>query len=165
MKKIICLIPVLFILFSTLQAQNYKTAVGARLGYPLSASIKHFINDSHAVEAYVGTRGRFDYRFTSISAAYQIHKPLSIDGFDGLSWYYGFGGSVYFWSWDDQYSFYANEFNGTSFGIQGYLGLDYKFENIPLSLTVDWVPSFFINGFGSGFGGGYGALGVRYVLK
>lgn len=165
MKKLILLFSFSFFLFSTLQAQKYKTAVGARLGYPLSASIKHFINDSHAVEIYLGTRGRFDFRSTNISASYQIHKPLEIDAITGLSWYYGFGASVYFWSWNDRYSFYSEDYNNISFGVQGYLGLDYKFENIPLSITADWIPSVFVNGFGSGFGGGFGALGIRYVLQ
>ncbi len=150
-------------MFSTLNAQDYTTAVGGRLGYPLSASIKHFITDSHALEAYVGTRGDSFYRWTNISAAYQIHNSFnSADLPDNLRWYYGFGGSVYFWSWD---SFYSDQYRSTTFGIQGYLGLDYQFDNIPLNITLDWVPTFFLNGFGSGLGAGYGSVGVRYVLR
>ena len=47
MKKSIFLLPLVIFLFSTLQAQEFKTAVGARLGYPLSASLKHFITENH----------------------------------------------------------------------------------------------------------------------
>ena len=54
--------------------------------------------------------------------------------------------------------------SSTSFGIQGYLGLDYTFEDLPLNLTVDWIPTIFLNGFNNGFGGSYGSLGIRYVL-
>ena len=34
---------------SGVQAQNYTSAVGARLGFPLSASYKTFINESGAI--------------------------------------------------------------------------------------------------------------------
>lgn len=166
MKKSITLFALLTGLFSSLIAQEYQTAVGARLGYPLSVSIKHFIKDSHALEAYVGTTGRFNSRFTNISVAYQIHKSLDdLNLLKGLNWYYGFGASAYFWNWRGSSSFYADRFNSISFGVQGYIGLDYKFEDYPVNISMDWVPSLFINGFGSGFGSGFGAIAVRYTLK
>ena len=158
-----CLFPLFLITFLFgLHAQEYSTAIGARLGYPLSASIKHFIADNHALEALVGTRGYGNYRWTNISAAYQIHNSFG-DGPSGLRWYYGAGASVYFWNWDDVY--YRDRYSSSTIGIQGYVGLDYKFDNTPLNLSLDWVPTFFVNGFSSGFGGGFGSLGVRYVLK
>lgn len=150
----------------TINAQDYKTAIGGRLGYPLSASIKHFINESHALEANVGTRGFRSHRWTNISAAYQIHKSFNTNELpDNLKWYYGFGASVYFWSWTNDYSYYRDEYSSSSVGVQGYIGLDYTFDELPLNLTLDWVPSFFVNGFGNGLGAGYGSLGVRYVWK
>lgn len=149
----------------SVQAQDYTTAIGARLGYPLSISAKQFIGSSSAVEIFLGTRGRYDYRSTSLGAAFQKHAPLDVLDIDGLSWYYGFGVSVYFWKWRSEYLFYEDQFSTTSFGIQGYGGLDYKFSDFPINVSVDWVPTFFLNGFGSGFGAGYGALAVRYVIK
>ncbi len=149
---------------SGLNAQDYyKSAVGGRLGYPLSLSFKYFLNESHAVEAYVGTRGWSGYRWTNVSAAYLVHKPLELDGVEGLRWYFGGGASVYFWSFDDSFLL-DDDYNTTTIGAQAYLGLDYTFEDIPLNLTIDWVPTFFFNGFGNGFGGGYGTVGVRYIL-
>lgn len=152
----------LFLSFQ-LEAQSYKTAVGARLGSPLSASIKHFLNESNAVEAFIGYRNYSFYNWTSVGAAYQIHKP--IENVDGLQYYLGFGASVFIWSYDNTIWFDDN-YSSTSFGIQGYAGLDYTFENTPISLTVDWVPTYFIGtNFISGFGAGYGSLGVRYILS
>ncbi|MEO1518037.1 MAG: hypothetical protein AAFV95_23645 [Bacteroidota bacterium] len=163
MKKLICVLPILLMLLCTadVQAQNYQTAIGARLGYPLSASIKHFINESHALEGYIGTRGWSTYRWTNISGAYQIHKP--IEGVDGLQWYFGAGASVYFWNFRDD--FVGGEFSNLNLGLQGYLGLDYTFSDVPISITADWIPSIFLGGFLGGFGGGYGTLGVRYILS
>jgi len=151
-----------FISTSSLQAQGreYGTAVGLRLGSPLSASIKKFLNEDAAVEAYIGYRGFSSYNWVNIAAAYQIHND--IESVDGLQWYYGAGASVFFFSFDN--IFVGDNSTTTSFGLQGYLGLDYTFADVPISITADWVPTFFINGFGNGFSGGYGALGVRYIL-
>ncbi|MCB0595689.1 MAG: hypothetical protein H6557_03535 [Lewinellaceae bacterium] len=162
-QKLIFPIAAIFLMLSfATQAQEYKSAVGARLGYPLSASFKYFLNDSHALEAYVGTRGWSGYRWTNISAAYLIHKPLDVEGVEGLSWYFGAGASVFFWNFD---VFLGENYSTTTIGAQGYLGLDFAFPNAPVNLTVDWVPTYFFNGYGSGFGGGYGSLGVRYILS
>lgn len=162
MKKLLFSSVLTFFIVASVSAQNYTSAIGARLGYPLSASFKYFMNESHALEAYVGTRGYDFYRWTNVSVGYQIHRGIDAAGFpEGFKWYYGAGGSIYFWSWDT--GFGDGESNST-FGVQGYLGIEYTFEDIPLNVSVDWVPTFFINGFGSGFGGGYGALAARYVL-
>lgn len=145
-------------------AQEYRTAVGARLGYPLSLSIKHFLNDNgHAVEAYVGTRGWGYGRWVNVSAGYQIHKPLDIEGLEGLHWYYGGGATVFFWNYDNAFAF-DDDYSSTAIGIQGYLGLDYAFDDAPVNISVDWIPTFSFNGYLSGFGGGYGSVGVRYIL-
>lgn len=139
------------------QAQVYKSAIGARLGYPLAASYKTFINESSAIEAYVGFRGYSGYGWFAVSGAYQKHAP--INGVDGLQWYWGAGLSAYFWNFD-----FDTTASSTTFGLQGYLGLDYKFANAPISITADWIPTFFFSGYVNGFGGGFGSLGVRYVI-
>lgn len=162
MKKSFLLIP-LFVVFwiSMSYAQTYQKAVGARLGYPLSLSYKTFISENNAVEVFAGTRGFSGYRWISLSGAYQIHKPLSVANTEGLNFYYGAGASVYFWSFDSDLIDDAT----TTVGLQGYLGLDYSLKNTPINITVDWIPTFFIGGFGAGFGAGYGSLGVRYILS
>lgn len=72
---------------------------------------------------------------------------------------------MYFWSYDDVW-LGSNRYSSTTFGVMGVVGLDYKFTDIPLNLSVDWVPTFFIgDGYVSGFGGGYGALSARYTLR
>jgi hypothetical protein len=146
---------------TTGNAQEYGSAVGLRLGYPLSLTYKTFISESSAVEVFGGLRGFSSYSWINLGAAYQVHKP--IEGVDGLNWYFGGGASVFFWSFKN--SFIGDNSTSTAFGILGNLGLDYKFADSPINLSADWMPIFFINGFGSGFGGGYGALAVRYTLN
>jgi len=163
MKNLIIFTFLLFLLVPESKAQNYTSAIGLRLGYPVSVSYKHFINEKHALEGNVGFRARNFYRSFNISGAYQFHNPINIDNFpENFQWYWGVGGSIYLWSWDNGFGEGAAN---TSFGAQGYIGLEYKFENIPLNISLDWVPTFFLNGYSSGFGVGFGAVAVRYVLN
>jgi len=139
-------------------AQNYKTAVGARIGYPLTLSGKYFINESIAVEGNLGLRAFSGYSWVALSAAGLKHKPLDV--LDGLNWYYGAGLSVYFWRFDQ-----INTLSSSSLGLQGYVGLDYTFKKSPINVTIDWTPTFFINGYTSGLGTRFGGLGIRYTLN
>ncbi len=147
-------------------AQSFGSAIGVRLGAPLSITYKTFLNESNAIEVMGGTRGFgsgvTQYRWYQLGAAYQVHKPLNVGAVEGLNWYFGGGASVYFWNFNDSF---VGEGSSSSFGLQGYLGLSYTFENTPINLSVDWVPTYFLNGFGgSGFGYDSGSLGIRYVL-
>lgn len=163
MKKLIFSLVIMFAC-SAAYSQNYKSAIGLRLGYPASISLKTFLNEKAAVEAYVGYRRYASYvNFLTVGALYEIHTPIA--DVDGLSWYYGFGASVYFWNYDDV--FFANDnYNNLNVGIMGALGLDFKFPNAPLNLSVDWVPAFVIgDAYRSGFRGDVGALSARYVFK
>lgn len=145
----------------TLDAQHFNSAAGLRFGAPLSLSYKTFLNESAAVEGFVGTRGFAGFRWYNVGASYQIHKPLKLGDSDGLEYYYGGGASAYFYTYD---AFFEGG-STTSFGVQGNLGIQYTFSNAPISVTMDWMPTVFLNGFGSGFGGGYGGIGVRYILS
>jgi hypothetical protein len=162
MKKLIFTFSIICCCIFAAQSQStYKTAIGLRLGYPWSASLKHFISEKGAVEIYAGFRGYVGYRWVNIGGLYQHHSQIS--DVEGLQWYVGGGGSIYFWSFNN--GFNNNDAANTSFGLSGCLGLDYKFADVPFQLSVDWVPTFFVNGYGNGFGAGYGALAARYTLK
>lgn len=139
--------------------QEYQTAIGLRLGYPASVTLKHFLDDSHAVEVYAGTRGWSTYRWYHVAGAYQFHKE--IEDLDGLRYYFGGGASVFFWNYD----FERAGLSSTSLGIQGYVGLDYTFKDLPINLTLDWIPTLYLgDAFTTGFAGGFGTLGVRYII-
>lgn len=140
------------------QVQDYNMALGLRFGYPLSVSFKTFITDPGAIEAYAGFRGYSGYGYFTIGAMYQHHFELG--DVDGLAWFVGGGASTQFWNYD------FGDYGSFVLGINGVLGLDYKFANAPVNLSVDWTPTFFIGDtFIDPFGGGYGALSARYVLN
>ena len=171
MKLTTRLLLTLFLCWATCQvalAQPYNTAVGLRLGYPYALSLKHYLNNEGAVEAYLGLRPYSGYRSTNLSVAYQHHFDLGLDAeLAPLRWYVGAGGTAYFWNYPN--SFYVgrgpDRFSRFTIGVNGYLGLEYTFTAIPLNLTFDWVPTVLVgNTVRGSFGSLYGGLAARYTL-
>ena len=76
-----------------------------------------------------------------------IYKP--VDG-DNLKWYLGAGPSV----------FIGNDF---LLGASGEVGLEYRFEEVPIALGLDWRPTLWIVEQTDFHAGGFG-LNVRYVF-
>jgi hypothetical protein len=157
MKKLLLAILVLLITV-TVQAQrksgasgqNYQTALGVKVWDGAGISVKHFLNEKHALEGI----GFFWNRGARITGLYEIHGP--INGAAGLQWYIGPGAHI---------GFYNTKYGGGTFvGIDGVLGLDYKFNGAPINVSLDWQPSFEF-GDGAGFSGSWGGLGIRYTFK
>ena len=156
---------------ASVQAQEYKTSIGLRFGSPWAASFKYNLTETSTVEAMLGYRRSLigtivglGYSSVNIGALYQINNEIDIDDIDGFRWYYGGGGSVYFWSYDDNFVG-AEAYNSLTIGIHGTLGLDYAFEDAPINLSLDWMPTFIIgDGYRTGFRAGFYALSARYIL-
>jgi hypothetical protein len=164
MKKITLLFSMLFLLAlsSEIKAQDYKSAIGLRFGYPVSISYKTFMTESNALELFAGFRSYSGiYSYFTVGGLYEIHHPLS--EVEGLSWFYGGGASVQFFSYDDGYGF-VDENGSVGVGISGIIGLDYKFADAPVNLSLDFMPTFRIGGWDDGYYS-WGALSARYVLK
>lgn len=116
-------------------AQNYKTALGVRLSSAAaninnSISFKQFITEKTAIEALFSFGDPI-----ALGALIEFHKPLASEG---LSYYYGAGGYISFVKTFDPVK-QRNE-TDPNFGGQGVIGLDYKFSNIPLNISLDWKP-------------------------
>lgn len=158
MKKVLFIFSFIVFAVSFSNAQTYESALGLRVGYPLSISYKKNTTERKALEFFGGIRPFNDYNEMRLNAALQIHSPIG-DG-DNFRWYYGGGAGVAVYSFD---STPANG-GGASVTASFYLGLELTFDELPLNFTLDWVPTLYIGGYGSGFGGGYGALAIRYVL-
>ena len=137
MKKllVVTIVALSAALLNNASAQDYRTALGVRLSSANamqnnSVSFKQFITDKTAIEALFTFGDPL-----ALGALVEFHKPLAAAG---LSYFYGAGGYV---------SFVKNlnvntqkESTDPNFGAQGVIGLDYKFNNIPLNLSLDWKP-------------------------
>ncbi|HNE29961.1 MAG: hypothetical protein U0U46_16930 [Saprospiraceae bacterium] len=164
MKKILFVFLLAFGCFFGANAQqNYKSAIGLRLGYPLSVSYKQFISEPGAIEVFAGFRSWTYVSFFNVGGFYQHH--FAIPSVEGLDWYVGGGASAYFWSYKNLYA--GDGSASTNFAVLGDIGLDYKFANAPVNISADWAPGFFVGGdaYYTGFVGGFGSLAVRYTLK
>ena len=163
---------VLFVLTSfivdNLQAQSeYKSAIGGRVGVPIAGSIKHFISEAGALEGYAGFRDAGSNYYYSgvnitIGGMYQHHFPIA--DIDGFKWYVGGGALVQFYNVRDNRN--TNDYSSTGFALNGVGGVDYKFKGIPLNVSADWMPTFFLNKtYYNNFGAGYGGLAARYTFR
>ncbi len=160
MKKLLLSALLTSSLFLSTHAQNngsdYKTAVGIKF-YPGAVSVKSFVGNNRAIEG-LGYFWNYGFRVTGL---YEIHGDIT--GAEGLKWYVGPGAHIGFWNntWTNKY---PGRDNGVAIGVDGVLGLDYKFKGAPINVSLDWQPSFNFVGYNY-FEGGWGGLGIRYALK
>lgn len=150
------------LLFSALQAQNYKTGIGIRFGGLTNGlSIKHFTSSTVALEGLLSTANG-GFFFTGL---YEKHANVGNDA--GLKLVYGIGGHVGFFNENGYYNYnkkryYNRGVRATVVGFDAILGLEYKFQNAPLSIGIDVKPFIDINN------GAYiyadGGLSIRYVF-
>ena len=111
--------------FFTASAQDYKVALGVRLSNATptlsnSITVKYNMNQKQTIEGLLSFGSRF-----GIGALYEVNNLTTVQG---LNWFFGGGAYVGF------------EKGDTYLGPTGIIGLDYKFPNIPLNLSLDWKP-------------------------
>jgi hypothetical protein len=144
----------------------YKWGIGVKLGDPTGISIKKY-NGDKAIEFIAGRGyywGYYDYNYYfnhrhkfygyhinyvndfSYPIVFQLRylKHKAIEGIPGLRWYIGAGAQLrfsnYYYSyWNADYSVYYNDVRYTDIGIgaDGIIGMEYTFEDIPLTLGLD----------------------------
>ena len=153
-KGLLTVFTLVVFLFSEAQNKSsnsyfYKKALGVKVWDGGGISFKHFVTDKNALEFV----GYFWKQGTRITGLYEIHGLINDAG--GLRWYIGPGAHL---------GFYNSKYGERTFiGIDGVLGLDYKFKGAPINVSLDWQPSFEF-GDGHGFVGSWGGLGIRYTF-
>lgn len=157
MKKIIIVLT--FVMATAVvSAQDYNAAIGLRGGESQGITFKTFVGGSSAFDIILGTH----YHGLNFTLLYEIHKN-DIFGVDNLAFFYGFGGHLGFYNstyWPWAYEHYSS---GPVIGIDGVVGIEYTFDEIPINISLDIVPSINIIPYV-----GYwqrGAISVRYVFK
>lgn len=140
------------------KGSSYKTALGVKFYPGAGITLKHFVKSNAALEgiAYFWRDGM------RITGLYEFHGNIS--GAPGLKWYVGPGAHVGFWNnryWRN--SRYPDYNGGALVGIDGVLGLDYKFKGAPINMSIDWQPSYEFGTYG-GFYGNWGGLAIRYTF-
>lgn len=147
-KKIVLFFFACFCLFSIeTKAQDYARSVGIRGLIGANATYKHFISNYSAFEGMVG----FTFSNLYLAAVYEKHNAFKNE-VPGLNWYWGAGASLLFKS------------GSMGIGLVGAIGLDYSFRDLPLNLSIDWMPNIFLTGYDA-LQFTSGGISIRYILE
>jgi len=138
-------------------AQNYEKSLGLRLGKPVGLTYKQFVSTNNAFEVIVDL-DFFEKDVFKIGGSGFYLWEWNLGDVQGLDWFVGPGVSAGVFVVNAGGNT-ASDFNVS---LDGLIGLEYKFANIPLALAVDFGPRFyFLNDAGIYWGG---ALSVRYTF-
>ena len=153
MKKITILFAVILMTAAGLKAQNYTTAIGAKFyagnGSYGGLNIRYNNSDHTAMEGSL----LFGSGSIGLEGLYQYQGP--INGVLGLNYFVGGGGLLAFGS--------GNGKNSTAFALRLTGGLDYKFTDAPIDLSLGFDPFFYLAPYtSSNLALG---IGIRYVLN
>lgn len=145
MKKFIFLI-ILFLpaLFS--EAQGYKQAIGIRGGLSSGFEYRMYTDDSNSYKFLLSTRNHG----VQLHAFREFHKFDLFDFSEQLVFFYGVGVHVGFETWDEVH--YLNNtrwYDSRSSllaGLDGLAGVEYVFNEVPLSVGFEVKPYFDVFG-------------------
>ncbi|MFW5820712.1 MAG: hypothetical protein ACOCWA_05440 [Bacteroidota bacterium] len=137
-------------------AQDYINSVGFRGGLSQGITYKHFVTTTDAVDGILAMRwGGFN-----ITGLYERH----IEAFDVEYLYFFYGGGAHIGFWDGDSNPWFDENRGyTVIGIDGVIGLEYVFREIPFNIALDWKPGLNLIGT-TGFWGDELALSFRFIF-
>ncbi|WP_269222691.1 MULTISPECIES: hypothetical protein [Flavobacterium] len=153
------------IVFSlTVQAQEIssKNTIGLRFGNNHGFGVEI----TYQKKISLKNRLELDFGFTNdnhtdalkISGIYQWYWKIEKE----LDWYAGFGGGLGSWNTNDNYNNeYAGD-NGLFAVLNGNIGIEYNFKEIPIQLAMDTRPEFVFNNYEKNDFGFNVGLAIRY---
>jgi hypothetical protein len=142
----------IFLGTAVVKSQDYQTAVGAKFytgdGSIGGINIRHFTTSNTVLEGSL----LFFSGGIGIEGLYQYQAPIS--GAQGLNYFVGGGGML---------GFGTGRNSETSFALRLTGGLDYKFSDAPIDVSLGFDPFFYLApSTGSNLALG---IGLRYVIK
>jgi hypothetical protein len=158
MKKMILTLALVAGMMSTLSAQSEKNAIGLRFGNGGEITFQSTLSTTNRLELTLGLNSwdnNQGYSGFGLTGIYQWVWNLD-ELAPGFKWYAGLGPQIGSWSGD-----HNSDYKGFALGIAGQVGIEYNF-NIPLQLSLDYRPSWYV--LPNSYGGAYDviALAVRY---
>lgn len=136
------------------KAQDYKNAIGGRFGSANGITFKTGLSKGAMLELIGNFRSTRGIDYFRITGLYEVYNP--INGAAGLNWYYGGGATIG--------SVKVKGYEGDIYlGANGVLGLDYKFNGVPINLSLDWIPTLQLTPDTDFYSGDVG-LGIRFTF-
>ena len=128
---------VLFAITTNISAQNYRTGIGARVGFFNGLTVKHRLSQNNAVEGILN----FRWDGVIITGLYEWQNPLP--NAQGFEYYLGIGGHVGFF---DDYHWHKKKHKyqdrSTIAGLDLIVGIEYTFPQAPFTIGLDYKPAF-----------------------
>lgn len=138
-------------------SHTYENGIGIKIGYWGGGSLdyKHFFDPSSALEGQLS----FGEHWFTLTGLYEYHGAIA--DAPGLMWYIGPGAHLGFYT--DNFHHHDYQYNGGEFfiGVDGVLGLDYKFNRAPIDISLDIQPNVSIP---YGDFNIWGGLGIRFAF-
>lgn len=164
MNKIFYLLSLLIGITLSCQAQenSLKNTIGMRFGnsygFGLEISYQKRLSPKNRLELDFGWKNHNNTDALKISGIYQWYWKLEKE----LDWFAGCGGGLGTWNTDDNYNNgYASD-NGFFLILNGDVGIEYNFKEIPIQLAIDARPEFIFNNYEKNDFGFNVGLAIRY---
>ena len=131
----------LLALSSTAFSQFYAKEVGIRGGYTSGITFRVNLEEDLSYEGQLGYRDNG----AIFSVIRQKHREMGMDLVGNWEFVYGFGVHTGFY-FTDTYRilfrevYYGREIFTPVFGMNGYVGIDHKLEELPMSFGVSFQP-------------------------
>lgn len=144
-KKLTLTVALVFSLFLTSQAQDFSQSLGIRGGWGAEISYQRSLKETTRFEGDLGLYGLGNNGFILTG----VHQWLfGIQ--DGVNWYLGVGPQL-------------GILNSTlGIGIAGQIGIEYNIPSVPLQISLDYRPSWFVVPSNYPFEPYGVGLGIRY---
>ncbi|SOE21693.1 hypothetical protein SAMN06298216_2149 [Spirosomataceae bacterium TFI 002] len=135
MKKPLITI-VLLLSISLAGTAQYQSAFGLRYNGGLGLTGKFNVKNNNALEAILTGYGN------GVNLTMLWEKHMSAFSSSKWRWYVGPGGHMGYWTsgYNKKWRPYAYE-SGINVGLDGIVGLEHTFSEIPLNISIDWKPS------------------------
>ncbi len=157
MKRIIIIIITLAI-SATAFSQQYKQAIGVKIGYDIAVTYKLNLNETNFIDLGVDLNGFYHHHFgTQVYGFY--NWDFNIGAVDGLSWYVGPGAYL---------GFIVDFSDGSAYftgSVNAMIGLEYKIPTVPLAVSIDYTPGLAFHSYsGVHFAYSGGGVGLKYTF-
>lgn len=146
---------------------DFKNAIGLRAGETSGLTFKHKFNNGNAFEGIVS----FWPYTVGVTGLYEKNMPT---GIAGLNWYFGGGGHVNAGSMYRRYYLYNNARDKNVYyverrdvvavGVDGILGVEYKFKPVPFAVSADIKPFIETNNYGYTFLTLDPSVGIKFTF-
>lgn len=156
MKKALIILVLTGLIGISASAQDYKTSLGLRAGLPYGVTLKHFLSKYNAFEGILAS----SYQGFVVTGLWENERWTG--HYPGFNWFWGVGAHVGFWDAGNNPNL-PKSYSGSVIGVDGVLGIEYTFDEIPLNLSLDLLPTIDLIGY-TGWGGINGGLSIRYVF-